>query len=62
MSGFTTRIIFRPPPQGYNWQVLNDTKLLRAGNAGSHAEADAAADRAVAELEAETGGPDATKK
>jgi hypothetical protein len=61
MSGFTKRIILRPPPHGYGWQVLKDTKLLRAGNAGSHAEADAAADKAIAELEAEAD-PDSTKK
>jgi hypothetical protein len=61
MSGFTKRIIFRPPPHGYSWQVLNDTTLVRAGNANSYAEADASADRAIAELEAEAG-PDATKK
>jgi len=61
MSGFTKRIIFRPPPHGYSWQVLDGTKLLRGGNASSHAEADAAADRAIAELETEAG-PDETKK
>jgi len=61
MSEFTKRIIFKPPLYEYSWQVLKGTKLLRAGNASSHEDADAAADRAIAELEAETG-PDATKK
>jgi hypothetical protein len=60
MSGFTKRIISRPPPRGYSWQVLKDTNLARAGNADSYGEASAAADRAIAELEAEAG-PDATK-
>jgi hypothetical protein len=55
MSEFTKRIIFRPPPNGYSWEVLNGTKLLRAGNASSHEDADAAADRAIAEIEAEAG-------
>jgi hypothetical protein len=54
MSRFTKRIIMRPPPQGCSWQVLDDTKLLRSGNASSYAEADATADSAIAELEAET--------
>jgi hypothetical protein len=61
MSQFTKRIIYRPPPNGYSWEVLKGTKLLRAGNAGSHEDADAAADRAIAEIEAEAG-PDATRK
>jgi hypothetical protein len=53
MSEFTTRVIFRPPPYGYKWEVLKGTKVLRAGNASSHEEADAAANRAIAEIEAE---------
>jgi hypothetical protein len=53
MSGYTKRIVNRPPPHGYSWQVLNGAKLLRSDNASSYAEADAAADRAIAELEAE---------
>jgi hypothetical protein len=32
---------------------MKGTKLLRAGNASSHEEADAAADKAIAELEVE---------
>jgi hypothetical protein len=59
MPGFRKVIISRPPPSGYSWQVLKGTELVRAGNAGSHAEADAAADRAIAEIEAEAS-PDAT--
>jgi hypothetical protein len=61
MSEFRKIIINRPPPLSYSRQVLKDNKLARAGNAHSYAEADAAADRALAELEAEAG-PDATKK
>jgi hypothetical protein len=59
MPGFRKVIISRPPPSGYSWQVLKGTELVRAGNAGSHAEADAAADRAIAEIEAEAS-PDGT--
>jgi hypothetical protein len=61
MSGFIKRIINRPSPGGYSWQVLKATKLLRAGRASSYAEASAAADRVIAEIEAEAD-PDATKK
>jgi hypothetical protein len=61
MSGYTRRIISKPPPRGYSWQVLKDTQLVRAGNASSYAEAITAADQAIAELEGEAG-PDATRK
>ena len=55
------KLINNTPPSGFRWRVFKGTKAVKSGTAKSQVEANAAADRAIAELEAEAA-PGATKK
>jgi hypothetical protein len=53
------KLINNTPPSGFRWQVFEGTKVVKSGTSHSQVEANAAADKAIAELEA---APDAKKK
>jgi hypothetical protein len=47
-----TKLIMNTPPSGFRWQVSGGGKALKSGTTKTEAEANAAADAAIKELEA----------